>query len=114
MRLSTDKPGMNLVQRRAEIGENGVVSLPQTYSLVGGKILRLVLGPDINGHFVPAMEMLEWEVDAMRGGLVENGVLYLRNYGTSAIVLEAQDPLGTFVKKAGRPKKKAAAEKEAA
>ena len=115
MKFATDKPGMNLVQTRGQISEDGVVSIPKTFSLMGSKTLRINFGAGVDGHFVPAAELLEWEIDALRQGIVGHGVLYLRNFGTSGMELQAGDPLGKFTanvslvagqqkKKAGRPK----------
>lgn len=108
MKLSTDKPGMNLLAVRGTL-EDGVVSASRRVILQGGKILRITLGSNVSGQFIPAMECLEWEIDAMRCGVVENGVLYIRNYGTSAFQIDAGSVLGRMDKELYRPRKKKAA-----
>ncbi len=105
---------MNIIERPAVLAENGVVSIAP-FSLLGGKTMRLDLRDEVTGTFVPSLELVDQEIDAVRMGIVENGFFYLRNFGASAVELSA---LGRIAKKRGRkegvpqgPKKKKAAPK---
>lgn len=103
---------MNIVNTKGVI-DNGIVSLPKTFTLMGQKQLRIDLKngstnpATIEGNFTVDQALMEWEIDAMRAGRIEGGVLYLRNYGMSGFTLEANTTLGVMKREgAYRPQKK--------